>query len=450
MPVTTLHPEYSAHLSAWLMMDEAVQGEDAVKANPANLPKPAGMVEAEKDDPDNRYLYANYTQRAQYQHWVKDALRSMVGLVLRLQPEIKLPPGIAGMELDATADGFGLRQLFVRACRDVLLYGRCAMLVDVDDAGEPFIAIYPALSLTNWQTSEQRGRQDLALAVLKELRRLDRADRYSHEAETVYRVLSIEDGAYVSRLLRDNGEAIEDDRRAAVGSRALTYIPLVITGSTDNSASVDEIPLLTMAKAAIKSYQLSADLFANAHATCHAQPVVVGLNDDRELRVSGPSAAWMLPADGNAFYLEPSGTGSQINERLMEQQRNAALEAGARVVDIGGTESGEARKARQNDQHSSLHTVVVTVAEGIEQCLRYAAELKQTSGEVRFSVKPDFSETGIDPQVAAQLLQAALAGVVSHDTYWQYLVTGKVPERDYQSEQALIENPDPADAVGNE
>lgn len=444
MSVTTQHPEYINHLPDWLMMDEAVQGESAVKANPANLPKPSGMAEAEKEDPGNRYLYANYTLRAQYPHWVKDALRSMIGLVSRLQPEIKLPPGIAGMEFDATADGFGLQRLFIRACREVLQYGRCALLVDIDDTGEPFVAIYPALSLQNWDISEQRGRQDLTLAVLKEQRRIDRADRYSHETEAVYRVLSIEEGAYVSSLLKDSEEVIEDGRRLTVGNRALSYIPLVVVGSTDNSVSMDEIPLLTMAKAALKSYQLSADLFTNAHATCHAQPVVVGLDDEKDLRVTGPSAAWCLPEGGNAFYLEPSGAGSAINERLMEQQRNAALEAGARVVDIGGVESGAARTARQNDQHSSLHTVVMTVADGIEQCLRYAGEIKQTSGDVRFVVKPDFSAVGIDPQVAAQLLQAALAGVVSHDTYWQYLSTGKVPGRDYQSEQALIENPNDA------
>ncbi len=442
MPVSSRHPDYTAHLADWLMMAEAVEGESAVKANPANLPKPAGMVEAEKDDPANSYLYEAYTLRAQYPHWVKDALRSMVGMVSRLQPEITLPAGIARMEDDATADGFGLRQLFMRACRDVILFGRAGLLVDVDADGAPYITLYPALSLINWGLSDQRGRQDLALAVLQEDRRKGE-DRFAHETDTVYRVLSLEDGAFVSQLFDDKGVAIEEPQAARGVAGAIRYIPMVIAGSTDNAADVDEIPLLTMAKAALKSYQLSADLFSNAHATCHAQPVVVGLDDDQDLRVTGPSAAWCLPANGNAFYLEPSGAGSAINERLMEQQRNAALEAGARVVDLGGSESGEARKARQSDQHSTLYTIVITVAEAVEQCLRYAAEIVATSGDLRFAVKPDFSSAGVDPQIAAQLLTAAQAGIVSHDSFWRYISTGKLPERDWVAELELIQEQGP-------
>src|SRR5690606_11333560 len=141
---------------------------------------------------------------------------------------------------------------------------------------------------------------------------------------------------------------------------------------------------------------------------CHAQPVVTGLPDGAELRVSGPTAAWVLPENASAFYLEVSGSGSAINERLMAKQHEAAMEAGARVIDIGGVESGEARKARQNDQHATLHTVVVTVAEAIEQCLKYALEWVSPGSkeEVVFSVKPDFTATGIDPAVAQQILQA--------------------------------------------
>lgn len=447
MPVTDQHSEYKAHIGEWLMMREAVQGEDAVKANAANLPKPPGMVEAERDDPQNSYLYANYTARAQYPHWVKDGLRVMVGLVSRLTPEINIPAQLKSMEEEATADGFGLRQLFLRVCREVLLYGRQGLLVDLDEDGKPFIATYDPTLIINWKSSNQRGREDLSLVVVKESMAKDGRDRFSHETEGVYRVLEVEEGRYISRLYRDTGELIEEAEASTGTKKPLSFIPIVITGSTDNSPDVDEMPLLTMAKAALKSYQISADLYTNAHATCHAQPVVTGLPDDAELRVSGPTAAWVLPESANAFYLEVSGTGSEINERLMAKQHAAAMEAGARVIDIGGVESGEARKARQNDQHATLHTVVVTVAEAIEQCLKYALEwvAPGSNEEVVFSVKPDFTATGIDPAVAQQILQAVMAQGLSWESYWMYLRTGKLPDHEYDQEALKIEGVIPAD-----
>lgn len=58
-----------------------------------------------------------------------------------------------------------------------------------------------------------------------------------------------------------------------------------------------------------------------------------------------------------------------------------------------------------------------------------------------FSVQPEFSVPGVDPQVATQLLQAAMAGKISNDTYWHYITTGKFPEHDYDFEALRIENP---------
>ena len=43
----------------------------------------------------------------------------------------------------------------------------------------------------------------------------------------------------------------------------------------------------------------------------------------------------------------------------MDAQKNSALEAGAKVVDTNTQESGEARRARQDDQQASLHSIVM-------------------------------------------------------------------------------------------
>ncbi|MFA7588108.1 MAG: DUF4055 domain-containing protein, partial [Novosphingobium sp.] len=448
MPVTTTHPDYDRHLPEWQAIDAALAGEAAIKSDAKNLPKPAGMVEAEKIDVKNGYLYKGYTERAQYEHWVRDSLRSMMGLVSRLQPEIELPPGMEGMRENATDDGFGLRQLFMRVVRQIVSHGRVPMLANIDDKGLPYISTYRAENGINWKDGNQSGRSDLTLAVMRETRAKDDSDEFSHEVDTVYRVLSMRDGVCYTRVEDGEGTIVEEERPLGTADsggqlvRALEYIPVIYCGSTDNGPDVDEVPLLSMARAALKSYQLSADYFTALHQTSHPQPWVSGLSDDKDLSVTGPSAAWDLGENGSCGYLEFQGAGVEAVRTAMADQKNAALEAGAKVMDVGGTESGEARKARQNDQHATLHSIVVTAAEAIEQALRFAADwLGYPEENVKFTVDPTFVLPQIDPQVAQQLQQAVLSGGVSWETYWFYLVSGRLPEHEYSKELLRIDNP---------
>lgn len=430
------------------MMSQALGGELAIKADDSNLPKPSGMVEAERKDPASTHLYAAYRTRAQYQLWVRDGVRAMMGLVSRQLPTIVLPQRIAHMQGEATADGYSLRQLFLRTVGHVLAKGRVLLMVDVDDAGKPFIALYSAESAINWKARKINGRDDLSLVVLTEQRLKTGADEFSHDSDTVYRVLDLNEGNFRVRVLDQNGQALEDERTPGEANgrgetiKGIDYLPVVFCGSTDNSPDVDEVPLLTMAKAALADYQLSADYFTALHQTSHPQPWVAGLQDAVELSVTGPSAAWDLGSTGSCGYLEFQGAGIEAVRQAMSDQKNSALEAGARVMDMGGVESGEARKTRQNDQHATLHGIVITAAEAIEQALRYAAErvgVLNVEKEVSFTVVPEFQPATVDPQVLRQLQADVLAGGLSWATYWGYLTTAKLPEHDYEQERELIE-----------
>lgn len=441
MPVQSTNPDFDAHIAEWRMMDDALEGEGAIKRNERNLPKPSGMVEAEKlDASGNKYLYQNYTDRAQYEHWVRDSLRSMMGLVSRLTPEIELPSGLKGLEDNATSDGFGLKQLFFRMVRQAISHGRVPLVVNIDETGEPYFSTYATRNAINWKVGAMGGRQDLVLAVFIEFRD-NKEDEFDHDCKMVYRVFKMLDDVCHSEVLSEDGSVLEGlkplgttgaDNRLVKG---LAYLPVIYCGSTDNSPEVDEVPLLTMARAALKSYQLSADYFTSLHQTSHPQPWVSGMDESIELSVTGPSAAWDLGPNGSCGYLEFQGAGVEAVRTAMEDQKGAALEAGAKVMDVGGTESGEARKTRQNDQHATLHSIVVTVAEAMEQGIRYAAEWKgYDPKQVKFSVKPEFIIPAVDGQVLTELQKAVMAGTVSADTYWMYLTTGKLPERAYAEE----------------
>ncbi|OBX36975.1 hypothetical protein A8U91_01323 [Halomonas elongata] len=396
MAVTDTHEQYTAMCDDWRMMEDALAGPRTIKrAGTLYLPKTDGQIAAEYSNEgvsisESNAYYAAYRMRAEYPMWVKDSLRTMIGLVARQEPEITLPSQMEWMEQNATADGFSLRQLFIRVVRALLTKGRKPLLIDIDTSGRPYIATYTAETAPNWRTDDVDGRQDLTLVVFKEKRLRDDSDEFSPQYDDVFRVLDLHEGRYRVRLMDQGGVVLEEDFPGYSNSnRGLPYIPCVFAGTTDNSVDVDEIPLLTMAQSALIYYRLSADLYSDAHSTSHAQAVVTGAPEGLELNITGPMLAWVLPDEADAKYLERTGSGAAINERLMERQRNAAAEAGAKVIDVGGQESGDARKARQNDQHSSLYSVCVTAAEAIEQALKYAADwMGRDPDEVVFKVEP--------------------------------------------------------------
>lgn len=438
MSVKTQHPEYAKQYPKWVLMQDALD-DTVISKGEAYLAKTPGMLELEKEklDPDSK-VYKGYRGRAQYPLWVPDSIRTMNGLLTRLKPEIELKhKQLEILKTQATDDGFGLDQLFIRCCVHALSKGRYGLLVDFDDKGQPFIAMYNATSIINWKFADVGGRRDAQLIVLAEEHLVDGQDKYGHDTKTQFRELELVDGYYEVNLLKDSGEMVSQFE-PKMGQSRINFIPFVFGGSLDNSAEIDDIPLLSMAKCAVKYYQLSADYYQSLYLTAHPQPYTVGATDV-ELKVSGPMMLWELPQGASCGFMEIQGNGIDKTKLEMDSQKNAAVEAGAKVLDAGTNESGEARKARQNDQHASLHTVVKAAAEAIEQACKYVALwLGLDDSEIRFTVPLEFAQN-IDPQILAQLSNLMLAGKVSSDTVWSYLQTGKIPERDFEEEQDLIE-----------
>lgn len=431
MPVSTNHPEYIRMLPKWELMKDVLT-ERVKEKGEVYLPRTAGQKAIAVDE-----IYKAYLARADFQSYASDSLRSMVGLVSRLEATINLPDSLKSLETNATADGFSLKALFDRTVENSLGYGRQGLLVDIDHAGKPYIACYNAFSIINWKETNNNGRKDLTLVVLVEHWLRDKEDSFGHSTEIKFRVLDLnEQGKYRVRIYKQNG-TLEEDKTDVL--RGIDYIPFIFVGSTDTSPSVDPIPLWTMAKCSIKSYQISADYYHDLHLTCHPQAWVSGLTADDEIAYTGSNMIWKIPQGGACGYLEISGNGIERNRIAMQDLKNTALESGARVIDIG-VESGEAREARQNDQHATLHSVVKVAADAINQAITYMLDIKKISFEGRlFTVTIDFKAAGIDATILTNLFNAVMANKISSQTYWDYLHTGKLPSHSYDKEVKLIE-----------
>ena len=468
MAVNTKHDLYLDKVPEWRLMEDSLKGELAIKYGERDeynksecgdawtegevyLPKTSGMIEAEKSaratgDPhiiaDARKLYLAYKLRAEYPLWVKDSLRAMVGLVSRCEPVADMPPRMQALIENSTSDGFSLNQLYLRTVRALLAKGRAPLLADFDDAGNPYIATYTAESAINWRERAQGGRNDLILAVFEELRETEDSSEFDPQYETVFRVLDSLEGVYHSRVMTESGDVLEDAYPGRTGggtSRPLTYIPAVYAGTTDNDPAPDEIPLLTMAKSAIMYYRLSADYYQSMHHTAHPQPVISGIRPTDDMRVTGPMVAWTLEdPTAKAYYLEFAGAGLGAVRQAMQDQRQAASESGAKVVDIGTQESGDAREARQDDQHSALYSVCKNAAAAIEQVLRYLADWMGIDPEqVHYTIEPKFTSDEVDAAMLKVISDITLSGGAPREVLYETLRRGGITDMDDETLTAL-------------
>lgn len=454
MSVQNTHPLYSKFKLDWQDIQNALDGERAIKhEGESYLPRTNGMIEATRNNIDCVHIYDGYRKRAQYPEWVRDSIRSMIGLVSRLKSTVELQhKQLEILKTQATDDGFSLDELFIRTVSKGVEFGRYGLLSDFDSSGKAYIAVYDACNIINWKINPVGGRRDASLIVLKESK-LVGEDEFSHQSETQYRVLDLDElGFYRVRLFNQGGE-LTTTIEPKMGSKRIDFIPFVFGGSINNSVEPNPIPLLTMARSAIKYYQLSADYFQSLYMTAHPQPYAVGvesqpvLDDDGDitsyespLKMTGAIALWELPKESSVGYLEVSGSGIELTKKEMSSQRDAAIEAGAKVIDAGSNESGEARKARQDDQHATLHTIVASASNAIEQAVKYIALwLGVDDSKIEYSVALEFN-VAIDSQILNNLYNLALSNKISFDSVWNYMQTGRLPERSYEDEILALEN----------
>lgn len=463
MNISAEHSELIITFPLYRFVDDILAGEELVKSKTTvYLDQTAGMksllseitsktVNATIDDVDT--LYKDLIYRAQFPSWTEEALLIMVGLIAQVKPNISFPKRLEYLQENCTNDGFSILELFQRICYHLVRYGKVTLVADVDTDGKGYIALYDAYSEYNWKHATIAGRKDLVMVAFKEKVAANPNDFFDASTTLQRRAYLLgTDGNAEVWTATEEAEAVMTASFIGMERRPLKYLPVVRLSAINNITEKSNPPLLPMCRAAVKSYQLSADLFSALHRSCHPQMYVTGISaspisgsnpnagssarslKDKQLNYTGAGTVWTLPLNSVVTYAEPQGNGMERVSKEMEKQKNSAIEAGAKVMDIG-VESGDAREARQNDQYATLYSIVMNSAKAIEQVVRYIFDMtsveenKAEETLIRFEVPVDFGRHIVDGTLAAHLLTAAERGAISFDTYWSYVTTGKLPER---------------------
>lgn len=450
--VSQQHPDYVEFRSEWQLMRDAVRGEKAIKERGIEyLPMPEGFG-TDSDGGTNRYE-GSYKFRAEYDEIVNPAIQAMVGVIHGREIQIAIPDVMEDLWENATADGLPLEAFHRRITAEVLAQGRYGLLVGAPSEGTdlPYLVGYEAETIINWD-------EDRKFFVLDESGLV--RDGFAWKEQEQYRVLELnEAGEYEARVYNEDQVAEEVDPAdiRAKGGQRLKEIPFVIIGPRDLSVKPEQPPLMSMARATIAMYQLSADhrwqLFMSGQETLFIingeKPEFVGAGSVVVLTSEAGEEAEGEYRQPDAKYVGPSCAGIDAHKEAIDDEKQKAISAGARLFNSAGSrqvESGEALQVRYAAETASLLTVAQASCAGLEKALRHVARFMGLSDSVieEIVVTPPkkLIDRTLTPQEMDSLLKLWTDGAISYETFYDNLQRGNVAssERDAEEEQELIDD----------
>ena len=343
--------------------------------------------------------YESYLSRARFKNIVQQTENGVLGLAFGKNPEIETP-----LDKDKVTNNgqLDITSLAKSQLRSAMEEGSGVMVVDAPlGGGDPYITEYPFESLVNWAVADDDDSK-YVLVKLKETYFQD-DDPYKAEPETRYREYALVDGKAQVSVKTEKNELIGD-----VVSLPLDYIPVFLSGSVDTLPTVDPIPLLPVADAAIRCYQISADYGQFIYTHGQGTHWATGVSEDEQeniLKAGLGVGSILLAENDNAKFgvaSVPSGNANTYRDAIGDELKEVAAYAVAITSDGGGIESAEALRIRSATQHATIYTILNSVSEAVTNALACMAEWSGKSGDTLFQLSADFTPA----QASHQMLNA--------------------------------------------
>lgn len=454
MPVTTEHPEYEKNLPAWELVRDACSGSRAVKSKKTTYLPATTLADPKSPDKSQQQRYATILSRANYVNIVGRTLSGLTGAVFRNPAEVNLPSQVAYLEDEADSLGNSLEQVAKSVVTNVQAVGRHGILVDSPQGLEGLsleqarhlgirarFCEYSAESIINWK--EQGGK--LSLVVLKE-QRTTGGDEYAHDSETVYRVLKLEEGRYVQRLVNDEGEILEESHPRQSGGAPWKEIPFIIPGSVNNDPCVDPVTLYDLADVNLAHYRNSADFELNLHIHGSGTLFITSSMSAEEFKSVNPNGLLMGSQVGHFLGENGSATLLQIEPaqaiaEAMKHKEDQMLALGAKMVErSGGNQTAEEIRTKSSAETSTLDTIVGNAEAAIIKCLEWAAMFEGGNvSQIEYKLNRQYFDRYVDPQIIIAGIQLYDRGLVARADMVNAAKLAKIVEPDRLTDEIMSE-----------
>lgn len=476
MPVQDKHKDYEKSFYKWQLVRHVCEGSQAVKhakridgATATALGSEPGTLYLPAPNPtdnsiENRERYRAYRERANFVNFTGHTKDALAGMVWRKEAMIELPPAMEGILYNANGKGESLESLMKRSLDEVVMTGREGILVDYPVMPDsvtlaesanvlPFLKLYHAETIINWQEEYINGECKYTCIVLKEEKQVYQ-DEFSFECKDQYRALMLnEQGYYIQRLYNEDGEllGVENENGDFItdilildGNGApFDEIQFFFAGAMNNDARPDKSPLYDMAEINISHYRNSADYEESCFIVGQPTPVLTGLTqswiDDvfKGQIELGSRAAITLPEGGSAMLLQASPNQMPSEGMIMKQQQ--MIQIGAKIItDSGQAETAEAAKIRFAGQNSKLATIVSNLEEAFENALYSAMRFMGIEGEIELELNKEFYDKQVDPNLLMAKIQLFDRGIIATSDVREHLK--KMGELDEDRDDALIDD----------
>ena len=421
--IQSQHPEYKIRLPEWDMCHDCYVGEGAIKAKrDVYLPKLA----RHDDTNEGKISYNDYLHRATFFGVVSTVITGRVGQVMRIPLQAEMPDIMEEWSQTIMRDKSNLTELTKRILTEVLTTGRVGLLLDRGlDGGDPFVAMYRAQDITNWETINDQ----LVRVVIRENTIVEReqSGRTIQVIEPRYRQLRFDEfGNYeVGVFEKIKEEYIETQIYQPTNNGArINKIPFQFINSDSTSVDTSKPPLLDLAALNISHYRNSADYEQLLHrvgvaATFFSAGITEDeANDPSNLSV-GADVRW-FSSNPNAKFgiLEFSGNSATAMERAMLEKTQMMATIGGQLVQRhrNQVETAETARLRSASENSVLDTIVSTVEIGLNQLLQMSAEWMSQTGDVKLSLNRDYLDDRWSPEELKAVNEADVMGLISKET----------------------------------
>lgn len=495
MAIDSTHPDYDAMQNAWIVMSDVLAGEDAIKAaGDQYLPR---FAEGDEDD------WLKYKERATFFEITDRAAAAMNGFLFRKDPQMKVPQenkdtGKSGNKIlqafidDATLTGKNLYDVAKDLADKTLGKARGGAWIDwSDEEQQPFLVLYCAEDIINWQYERIGGRMMLTMLMLYEQDTTYYSitgEQAPDEYEVIYydqwRELRLErapdDTYFVSVTLWRRRKPQRKGKKPTYGLKGtgpapgagvdnpgdwvrisrkiptrrgftLPEIPFVfVTSKGPDGRNVPKPPLYGMAKQNIKHYRTDADLTNMLHVLGMPTPYATGVEEEEGDNFYLGSSTCLTSSDANSKFgfLALQGTDAAPLLGQMESIEKRMAELGARMLDPSSTmsrapEAYQTVALRQTGETAVLMNISLSLTQSMQDLLAWAlwwtmpptTKRQDVEDQVGYTLNTDFLGGVIDPALLTALMQAYLQKAISFSTLFKKLQSGEIIPPDVTEEE---------------
>ncbi|MHC5779680.1 DUF4055 domain-containing protein [Nostoc sp.] len=317
----------------------------------------------------------------------------------------------------------------------------------------PYLVLIDRRNIVNFRTAKINGIPSLTQVTIRE-NRLEPDGDYGEIEATYYRVLRPGEYFVFQVVQTSNSSQLV---LVEQGTTSLASIPLVYYSVTESDLFAAKAPFLNLAKLNIEHYQKRSQLNEVLRKCNLPVPVrkglITALSDLKNVPplVIGPNSVLDIPASGDFYFAEPSGSAIAASREDLKDL-DAAMERMTLDFMTGGDHQKTATEVLLDSAKTSanLKGVARRKESVVQQIFKFWVSYTGEQNGGGITQDESLLSIPLTPEQVDKLENLQTAGLISHRTLLLLLQAGKVLPRQFDIDaelKATEQTPRPKDEV---